>query len=79
MPRCRAISFDNEADARASAHQTADSHGGEVQSIPTGRHDDMPVGYQARVNVGTPEEPEWYVLLTARWDRGVKRNAKSKP
>ncbi len=79
MPRCRAINFDNEADARASAQQTADSHGGEVQPIPTSRHDATPVGYQARVNVGTSEKPEWYVLLTARWGTGgreEKRNAK---
>ncbi len=78
MPRCRAISFDNEIDARAAARQTADSHGGEVQSILTSRHDTTPVGYQARVNVGTAKEPEWYVLLTARWGREVGRNAKSK-
>ncbi len=75
MPRCRAINFDNGAEALASAQQTAAAHGGEVQPIPTSRHDATPVGYQARVNVGTPEKPEWYVLLTARWGQGV-RNAK---
>ncbi len=79
MPTCRAINFDNEVDARASAQQTAAAHGGEVQPITTSRHDDTLVGYQARVNVGTPEKPEWYVLLTARWGIGGregKRNAK---
>ncbi len=75
MPRCRAVDFDNANNALAAAQQTAAAHGGEVQSIPTSRHDDTPVGYQARVNVGTPEKTEWYVLLTARWGTGV-RNAK---
>ncbi len=68
MPRCQELQFPDRDEAMAACQQRADAQSGIVQEFKT----------WARVVV--PDVVTGgYILFIARWDRGVRRNAKSKP